>query len=47
MTEVDVFGVEDAFCAFLMYETWFLVDPGCVSIQFRKDFGISKKTLKF
>ena len=46
MTEVDIFGVEDK-CAFSMYETWFLVDPGCVSIHFRKDFGIPKKILKF
>ena len=37
MTEVHIFGVEDK-CAFLMYETWFLVEPGCVSIQFRKYF---------
>ena len=30
-------------CVLLRYETWFLVDPGCVSIQFRKDVRIPKK----
>ena len=33
-------------CAFLMYESWFSIDPGGVRIQFREYFEILKKVVK-
>ena len=49
MAKVNIFDVEEQMCV-LLYESWFEIDPGCVSIQFLEDFGIPifpNKIVKF